>query len=87
MADEVVAGGEGGRDGGFPVEVLEDEGGAPVAAGEGGCGHALLVDLCTWSAFLSLLLLVVLLRFCFLFLWVGRGEGGREGGEKRMSLP
>ena len=45
MPHEVVSRGEGGGDGGFPVEVLEDECGAPVSAGERGCCHALLVDL------------------------------------------
>ena len=42
---EVVSRSEGGGDRGFPVEVLEDECGAPVSAGERWCRHALLVDL------------------------------------------
>ena len=42
---EVVPRSEGGRDRGFPVEVLEDESCAPVVAGEGRGCHAELVDL------------------------------------------
>jgi hypothetical protein len=45
MANEVVARSERLGDVGLPVQVLEDLGGAPVAAGEGRCGHAFLVDL------------------------------------------
>ena len=80
MAHEVVACGEGGGDGGFPVEVLEDEGGAPVAAGEGGSGHALLVDLCTYaSAFLMLFFLLLV------FLWARRWRKGKTYLEPLLS--
>lgn len=45
VTDQIVACRERGRDGRFPVQVLEHVVGAPGGAGEGRGGHAFLVDL------------------------------------------
>jgi hypothetical protein len=45
MAHEIVSRCEGFGDCGLPIQVLEHEGGAPGAAGEGRGSHALFVDL------------------------------------------